>query len=162
MWSIQEEVAENSPARFIEVFVDSLDAGKLGLIRSEPAHTGRLAYALQNMIILYLYGYLTGVQSSWKLEWECGRNVELFYSPNLLHQDHNMIADFQKDNRKVLKKVFLVFVRARRDIKLMDAETLCLDGRTIRAVNSQAKTAPADRRASLRRHQALRWSRILH
>ena len=34
LWSIEEEVADNSPARFIEVYADSLDAGELGFRRT--------------------------------------------------------------------------------------------------------------------------------
>ena len=45
VWSIEEEVAANSPVRFIEVFVESLDVVELGFSRTEPAHTGRPAYA---------------------------------------------------------------------------------------------------------------------
>ena len=139
IWSIEEEVAENSPARFIEVFVDSVDVVELGFSRAEPAHTGRPSYSPQDLIKLYLYGYLNGIRSSRKLERECGRNIELFYLLNRLCPDHNTIADFRKENRKALKKVFLVFVRACKDMKLMDAKTLCLDGTTIRAVNGKKK-----------------------
>ena len=144
LWSIEEEVSENSPARFIEVFVESLDVAGLGFTHPEPACTGRPAYAPQDLIRLYLYGYLNGIRSSRKLERECGRNIELFYLLNRLCPDHNTIADFRKDNRKALKKVFLVFVRACRDIKLMNAETLCLDGTTIRAVNGKKRAVNAE------------------
>ncbi len=144
IWSIEEEVPENSPARFIEVFADSLDITELGFKRTEPAHTGRPAYAPQDLIKLYMYGYLNGIRSSRKLERECGRNIELFFLLNRLVPDHNTIADFRKDNRKALKKVFLVFVRACKDMKLMDAETLCLDGTTIRAVNGKKKAVSAE------------------
>lgn len=40
IWSIEEEVAANSPARFIEVFVDSLDMAALE-IKREKARTNR-------------------------------------------------------------------------------------------------------------------------
>ena len=144
IWSIEEEVAENSPARFIEVFVDSLDMESLEIKRIKPAQTGRPPYAPQDLIKLYLYGYLNGIRSSRKLERECGRNIELFYLLNRLCPDHNTIADFRKENRKALKKVFLVFVRACKDMKLTDAETLCLDGTTIRAVNGKKKAVSAE------------------
>ena len=144
IWSIEEEVAENSPARFIEVFVDSVDVVEVGFSRAEPAHTGRPAYSPQDLIKLYLYGYLNGIRSSRKLERECGRNIELFYLLNRLCPDHNTIADFRKENRKALKKVFLVFVRACKEMKLMNAETLCLDGTTIRAVNGKKKAVSAE------------------
>ena len=55
IWSIEEEVAENSPARFIEVFVDSLDMESLEIMRIKPAQTGRPPYAPQDLIKLYLY-----------------------------------------------------------------------------------------------------------
>ena len=144
IWSIEEEVAENRPARFIEVFVDSLDMESLEIKRIKPAPTGRPPYAPQDLIKLYLYGYLNGIRSSRKLERECGRNIELFYLLNRLAPDHNTIADFRKENRKALKKVFLVFVRACKDMKLMDAGTLCLDGTTIRAVNGKKKAVSAE------------------
>ena len=102
IWSIEEEVAENSPARFIEVFVDSLDMESLEIMRIKPAQTGRPPYAQQDLIKLYLYGYLNGIRSSRKLERECGRNIELFYLLNRLCPDHNTIADFRKENRKAL------------------------------------------------------------
>ena len=139
IWSIEEEVAANSAARFIEVFVDSLDMAALEIKREKPAQTGRPPYAPQDLFKLYLYGYLNGIRSSRKLERECGRNIELFYLLNRLVPDHNTISDFRKDNRKALKKVFLIFVRACKDMKLMDAKTLCLDGTTIRAVNGKKK-----------------------
>jgi len=144
LWSIEEEVSENSPARFIEVFVESLDVAGLGFTRPEPACTGRPGYAPRDLIKLYVNGYLNGIRSSRKLERKCGRNIELFYLLNRLCPDHNTIADFRKDNRKALKKVFLVFVRACRDMKLMDAETLCLDGTTIRAVNGKKRAVSAE------------------
>ncbi len=144
IWSIEEEVTANSPARFIEVFVDSLNMAALEIKRVKPANTGRPPYAPQDLLKLYLYGYLNGIRSSRKLERECGRNIELFYLLNRLAPDHNTIADFRKDNRKALKKVFLVFVRACKDMKLMDAETLCLDGTTIRAVNGKKKAVSAE------------------
>ena len=58
IWSIEEEVAANSPARFIEVFVESLDMGALEIKRAKPAQTGRPPYAPQDLLKLYLYGYL--------------------------------------------------------------------------------------------------------
>ena len=124
IWSIEEEVAANSPARFIEVFVDSLDMAALEIKREKPAQTGRPPYAPQDLLKLYLYGYLNGIRSSRKLERECGRNIELFYLLNRLVPDHNTISDFRKDNRKALKKVFLIFVRACKDMKLMDCPRL--------------------------------------
>ena len=45
---------------------------------------------------------------------------------------------------KLLKKIFLIFVQACREMKLMDAKTLCLDGTTIRAVNGKKQATSAE------------------
>ena len=42
VWSVEDEVAQDSPARFIEVFVDSLDLEEMGFRHAVPAGTGRL------------------------------------------------------------------------------------------------------------------------
>ena len=44
VWSVEDEVAQDSPARFIEVFVDSLDLEEMGFQHAVPAGTGRPAY----------------------------------------------------------------------------------------------------------------------
>ena len=41
VWSIEDEVPQDSPARFIEVFVDSLDLETMGFEHTVPAPTGR-------------------------------------------------------------------------------------------------------------------------
>ena len=66
--------------------------------------------------------------------------MELFYLLHRLRPDHNTIADFRKDNRKALKRLFVVFVNACKDMKLLSASELCLDGTTIRAVNSKKQS----------------------
>jgi hypothetical protein len=47
---------------------------------------------------IYLYGYLNQVQSSRRLEPECGRNPELIWLTGRLKPDFKTIADFRKDN----------------------------------------------------------------
>ena len=103
--SIEEEISENSPARFIEVFVDSLNMQELGFVRNTPAAIGRPPYDARDLVKLYLYGYLNGIRSSRKLERETTRNIELFFLLNRLRPDHNTIADFRKNNRIALKKL---------------------------------------------------------
>ena len=128
IWSIEDEVAQDSPARFIEVFVDSLDLEEMGFRHAVPAGTGRPAYHPGDLLKLYLYGYLNKIRSSRRLMRECGRNVELWFLLNRLQPDFRTIADFRMAHRKLLKRIFVVFARSCREMKLMDGETLCLDG----------------------------------
>ena len=148
VWSIEDEVPQDSPARFIEIFVDSLDLEAMGFEHAVPAPTGRPPYNPYDLVKLYVYGYLNKIRSSRRLMRECHRNIELWFLINRLCPDFRTIADFRKVHKKLLKKIFLIFTRACKEMNLMDAETLCLDGTTIRAVNGrkQATTVELSRK----------------
>lgn len=70
---LPEHLDENSSVRSIDAFVDILDLVALGF-NTQPAATGRPGYHPGLMLRIYLYGYLNQVQSSRRLERECGRN----------------------------------------------------------------------------------------
>ena len=144
VWSIEDEVPQDSPARFIEVFVDSLDLETMGFEHTVPAPTGRPPYNPYDLVKLYVWGYLNRIRSSRRLMRECRRNIELWFLLNRLCPDFRTIADFRKAHKKLLKKIFLIFVRACKEMKLMDAETLCLDGTTVRAVNGRKRATSAE------------------
>ena len=137
-------MARDSPARFIEVFVDSLDLEEMGFRHAVPAGTGRPAYHPGDLLKLYLYGYLNRIRSSRRLMRECGRNVELWFLLNRLQPDFRTIADFRMAHRKLLKRIFVVFARSCREMKIMDGETLCLDGTTIRASNGRKQSTSVE------------------
>ena len=144
VWSVEDEVAQDSPARFIEVFVDSLDLEEMGFRHAVPAGTGRPAYHPGDLLKLYLYGYMNKIRSSRNLMRECGRNVELWFLLNRLQPDFRTIADFRMAHRKLLKRIFVVFARSCREMKIMDGKTLCLDGTTIRASNGRKQSTSVE------------------
>src|SRR5512135_238104 len=69
----------------------------LGFDGVEPAATGRPAFHPSVLLKLYIYGYLTRVQSSRRLEREAGRNLELLWLLGRLVPEHKTIANFRKD-----------------------------------------------------------------
>ncbi len=144
VWSVEDEVPRDSPARFIEVFVDSLDLEAMGFEHTIPAPTGRPPYNPYDLVKLYVWGYLNRVRSSRRLMRECRRNIELWFLLNRLVPDFRTIADFRKTHGKLLKRIFLIFARACREMKLMDANTLCLDGTTVHAVNGKKQATSAE------------------
>ena len=85
------------------------DLSGLGF-RTEPEALGRPAYDPAVMLKLYVYGYLNRVQSSRRLERECGRNVEVMWLTGRLAPDFKTIADFRKDNGKAIRLVCREFV----------------------------------------------------
>lgn len=70
------------------------------------------------MLKLYLYGYLNRVRSSWRLEAEATRNLELIWLLRGLRPDYKTIADFRRDNRGAFKAVFRAFVTLCRKLDL--------------------------------------------
>jgi len=75
---------------------------------------------------LYIYGYLNRVQSSRRLEHEAGRNVAVMWLPGRLVPDHKTVADFRKDNGRVIRQV-----RARfnaRTVGLFTEASVAIDG----------------------------------
>ena len=136
---IDDYVDEDNPVRAIDAFVDMLDLASIGF-NVEPEATGRPGYHPSTMLKLYLYGYLNQVQSSRKLERECGRNLELIWLTGRLKPDFKTIADFRKDNGPAIRSVCRQFVALCRDIDLLDTSLVAIDGSKFKAVNAKTKS----------------------
>ena len=106
---LDDYVGEDSAVRAIDAFVAMLDLAGLGF-SAAPAATGRPGYHPGLMLRIYLYGYLNQIQSSRRLERECGRNLELIWLTGRLKPDFKTIADFRKDNGPAIRKVCQQFV----------------------------------------------------
>ena len=119
------------------MFVDALDLRELGFVSVDPAETGRPGYHPSPMLKLYIYGYLTRVQSSRRMERECQRNLEAMWLTGRLAPDHKTIADFRKDNGPAIKKVCAKFVGLCRQMGLLANASVAIDGSKFKAVNSR-------------------------
>ncbi|MEE8454496.1 MAG: IS1182 family transposase, partial [Limibaculum sp.] len=134
---LEDWVGEENPVRVIDVFVDELDLGGLGFGRATPEATGRPGYHPAVLLKLYIYGYLNRVQSSRRLEREAGRNVEVMWLTERLAPDHKTIADFRKDNGAAIRKVCAQFVALCRQLGLLAAASVAVDGSKFKAVNNR-------------------------
>lgn len=135
--SVEDYVAADNPVRFIDAFVDELELGKAGFLRSRPQATGRPGYDPRDLLKLYLYGYLNRVRSSRRLEAEAGRNLEVLWLLRGLRPDYKTVADFRRDNHAAFKAVLRAFVVLCRKLDLFGRELLAVDGTRLKAVNSR-------------------------
>jgi transposase len=135
---LEDWICEDNPVRAIDVFVDELDLAQLEFGGVDPEATGRPAYHLSVLLKLYIYGYLNRVQSSRRLEREAGRNVEVMWLAGRLAPDHKTIADFRKDNGPI-RKVCAQFVALCREMGLLAAASVAIDGSKFKAVNNLDK-----------------------
>src|SRR6202045_79754 len=67
-------VAEDSPGRVIDVFVDELDLGALGFDSVIPEATGRPAYHPGALLKIYVYGYINQIAARRRLQGDTHRN----------------------------------------------------------------------------------------
>src|SRR5262245_24671068 len=134
---LDDFIGESNPVRVIDAFVDALDLADLGFDGVEPAATRRHSYHPSINLKLYIYGYLSRVQSSRRLEREAGRNVEVMWLLGRLVPDHKTIADFRKDNGAAIRKVCARFVELCREMGLLTTASVAIDGSKFKAVNNR-------------------------
>lgn len=134
---LEDYIAAENPARFLDAFVASLDLHALRFTKARCADTGCPPYAPAALLKLYLYGYLHRVRSSRLLEAECHRNVEVLWLLGKLAPDFKTIADFRKDNLQPLTAVARQFTLLCRKLELFGGELLAIDGSKFAAVNAR-------------------------
>ena len=133
---LDDYIAEESPVRVIDVFVDELDLGSLRF-KTVPEDTGRPPYHPATLLKIYVYGYLNRVQSGRRLEREAQRNVELMWLTGRLAPDFKTITDFRKNNGKAIQKVCREFVLICRKLELFTDAFVAIDGSKFKAVNNR-------------------------
>jgi len=137
--TMDEYITENNPIRFIDAFVKNLDMRNLGFKYSTTKDTGRKPYNPQDLLKLYIYGYLNKIRSSRQLEKATHKNIELIWLLQKLQPDFKTIADFRKDNTKPIKKVCREFTLLCKHLDLFGCELIAIDGSKFSASNSNGK-----------------------
>ena len=137
--SIDEYVSDHNSIRIIDEYIKQIDLKRLDFKRAVNPSLGRPPYHPKDILKLYLYGYLNRVCSSRRLEQEAIRNLEVIWLIRKLKPDFKTIADFRKDNKKALKKVFRDFTRLCDEWELFGKELVAIDGSKFRACNSKKK-----------------------
>ncbi len=127
---VEDYVDRENPVRVIDYFVDGLDLVKLGF-----RHAGRVGggvgqppYDPADLLKLYIYGYVNQVRSSRRLEREAQRNLELIWLLKGLRPGHRTIATFRQENWAAFKAANRAFVLLLRDMDLLGAVLVAIDG----------------------------------
>ncbi len=133
---LEEVLPPDHLARFLADVIEKLD---LSLFYAQYGLCGGKAYAPQILLALLLYGYITGVFSSRKIEKATYESLPFLFLAGRLHPDHDTIAAFRKRFLCELKEVFVQVL-----ILAMEEGLLCLgdisqDGTKIHANASKSK-----------------------
>lgn len=134
---LEDWIGEDHPVRVIDAFVDALDFAAADFNRCAAAQTGRPGYHPSVLLKIFIYGYMNRVASSRRLEKEAGRNVEVMWLTGRLVPDHKTIADFRKRQRARHPQGLRRFVELCREIGVVAAGTVAIDGSKMKAVNNR-------------------------
>lgn len=128
--TLDELLAEDHPARYVGAFVDGLTEGKwaeLGLDTLGEA-LGAPAYHPRALLCAWLYGFMTGVRSSRKLEAACRDQVPYLWLTGWQHPDHNTLWRFYQAHRPHLRSLLRQTVQTAVRLELVDWAVQAVDG----------------------------------
>lgn len=134
--SLDDIIEQDNDVRFIDLFVESLDIMGMGF-KVDHIENGRPAYHPQDLLKLYIYGYLNSIRSSRKLEKATKINTEVIWLLKGLDPDHNTISNFRRDNPKAIKKVFRATVDIAKNFELIGGKLIAGDSTKLRVQNSK-------------------------
>lgn len=137
--TLDNMIDSNNIIRFIDIFVDGLDLGKLGFEFTNSCVEGQPPFDPADMLKIYIYSYNNKIRSSRRIMQECTRNIELMWLVNALIPDFRSIARFRTHNALAIKNVFKELVKFCDKIGVISHSTFAIDGTKIRAVNSKDK-----------------------
>ena len=150
MWllppSLDELLPLDHPARFVAEFVDALDKegwAELG-VELEGDSLGAPAYHPWALLSVWLYGFMTGVRSSRKLESARRDQIPYLWLTGWQHPDHNTLWRFYKDHRQAMRSLFKRTVRTAVAMKLVDLEVQAVDGTKVAANASSNRSYDAE------------------
>ena len=155
MWllppSLDELLPLDHPARFVAEFVDALDRegwNELGVaIEGDPL--GAPAYHPRALLCVWLYGFMTGIRSSRKLEAACRDQIPYLWLTGWQNPDHNTLWRFYKDHRQAMRSLFKRTVRAAIAMELVDLALQAVDGTKVVASAARERTYDAKRLGKL-------------
>ena len=120
--TLDDLLVENHPARFAAAFVDGLtqtEWAKLG-VDTEGEALGAPAYHPRALLCVWLYGFMTGVRSSRKLEGACRDQIPYLWLTGWQRPDHNTLWRFYKAHRSHLRSLPRQTVRTAVQLDLVD------------------------------------------
>src|SRR3984893_15547357 len=128
--SVDEWLPQRHLARFVVEVIDGLDLRELiGSYRG----SGSASYHPAMLVVLFVYGYATGVFSSRKLERATYDSVAFRFIAANDHPDHDTIAAFRRRFLKGIEGLFVQVLLLAREMGVLNMGTIGLDGTKIHA-----------------------------
>ena len=133
--TLGELIADDHPVRFVAEFVDALDHEawiELG-IGPDGEALGAPAYHPRALLSVWLYGFMTGIRSSRKLEAACRDQVPYLWLTGWQRPDHNTLWRFYQAHRQAMRRLLKYTVATAVELKMIDLAVQAVDGTKIPA-----------------------------
>jgi len=129
--SLDELIADNHVVRVVRDVIDRID---IELVIKKYKGGGASSFDPRLMLKIIVYGYLSNIYSSRKIEQAVQSNIHFMWLSGMQRPDHNTINRFRNDKLKgVLKEVFGQVVTLMAEQGLMDIKTVYIDGTKLEA-----------------------------
>jgi len=144
--TLNELVPADHPVRYVAAFVDELKrADWLGLgIAPDGEVRGAPGYASAALLGAWLYGFMTGVRSSRKLEGACRDQVPYLWLTGWQRPDHNTLWRFYQAHRAGMRALLKRTVRVAIATGLVDLAVQAVDGTRVAGSAARERTLDAD------------------
>ena len=140
--SVDELIGADHPARFVGALVDALDHAAWAALEVVPEGDplGAPSYAPSVLVSVWLYGFLTGVRSSRKLEEACRERLPFLWLTSWQFPDHNTLWRFYQAHRQPMRRLFKRSVQTAVKLGLVALAVQAIDGTKIAGNAAKART----------------------
>lgn len=129
--SLDELIDENHVVRVVRDVIDRIN---IDSIVKKYKGGGASSFHPKMMLKIIVYGYLSNIYSSRKIEQAVASNIHFMWLSGMQRPDHNTINRFRSDKLKgVLKEVFAQVVTLMAEQGLMDIKKIYVDGTKLEA-----------------------------
>jgi transposase len=138
--SLELFVPDDHPARFVADLVDGLTRQEWLAMGIDPDGSARGAagYAPRALLGAWLYGLMTGVRTTRRLEQVCAEHLPLLWLTGGQRPDHNTLWRFYAAHRVGLGQLFTRSVRTAVGLDLVDLAVQAVDGTKLRGSVARA------------------------
>lgn len=136
--ALDELIPANHMVRFVAEFVDRLKLSEIG-IKWTPAEEGGPSYDRRMLLACWVYGFMSRVRSSRKIETACAENVPFMWLTGMQVPDHTTLSRFYKDNRSSLRDLFRKTISLAIEMGLVDFAVHAIDGTKMGAVTLEGR-----------------------
>ncbi len=129
--SLEELIPPNHVVRVVRDVIDRID---ISSIVKKYKGGGASSFHPKMMLKIIVYGYLSNIYSSRKIEQAVASNIHFMWLAGMQRPDHNAINRFRSDRLKgVLKEVFAQVVSLMAEQGLLNIKSIYVDGTKLEA-----------------------------